>query len=342
MRFGLFLKLLVISFLLSACKGKVPKAWQAPESNQRLDYSNVDLWAAHPSKSDSADLTPLPLQGEEAKNLADVFFVYPTIYWQKRSDNQWNAPIDDPKLNERIESAAIKNQASIFNTVGDIYAPRYRQAHIGAYFSNNPPASTNAFELAYQDVKDAFQYYLENYNQGKPFIIASHSQGTTHCMRLVRELIDGTELEDKMVVAYLVGIGVPAFYYKSLKPCTYPTETSCLCSWRTFQEGHYPDNHFSYQTEYINTNPISWTMDDATKEQHKGAILLDFNRLEPGICEAKRHEGLIWMEKPAFKGSKFFFRKNYHIGDYNLFYLDVRENAVNRAQSWIDQHTEMR
>lgn len=335
-------KLLLLALLLSSCKGKVPKHWEAPESSVRLDYSNIERWAAHPEKKDSADLIPLPLQKEQLDNLADIFFVYPTIYWQKRSDNQWNAPIDDAELNQRIESASMKNQASIFNAVGDIYAPRYRQAHIGAYYSDNPAASAKAFELAYQDVKDAFLYYMEHYNEGKPFIIASHSQGTTHCMRLVRELIDGTELEKNLVVAYLVGIGVPAFYYKSLKPCTYPTETSCLCSWRTFQEGHYPDNHFSYLTEYINTNPISWTEKDAPKEDHEGAILLDFNRLETGICEAKKHEGLIWMEKPAFKGSKFFFRKNYHIGDYNLFYLDVRKNAVNRAKAWIKKNTEVR
>ena len=342
MRLALLPKLLFIALLLGSCNGKVPKIWEAPSSSQKLDYSNIDLWAAHPSKSDSADLVPLPFQDEKKQELADVFFVYPTIYWQKKSDDKWNAPIDDEKLNERIESSSMKNQASIFNAVGDIYAPRYRQAHIGAYYSDNPAASTKAFELAYQDVKDAFLYYMEHYNEGKPFIIASHSQGTTHCMRLVRDLIDGTELEDQMVVAYLVGIGVPAFYYNSLKPCTYPTETSCLCSWRTFQEGHYPNNHFSYQTQYINTNPISWTDQDAPKEDHLGAILLDFNTLEAGICEAKKHEGLIWMEKPAFKGSKFFFRKNYHIGDYNLFYLDVRKNAVNRAQAWIEKHTEMR
>ncbi|MDG1297653.1 MAG: DUF3089 domain-containing protein [Saprospiraceae bacterium] len=342
MQKALLPKILFIGILLCSCKGKVPKQWEAPESNNRLDYSNIDLWAAHPSKPDSSDLIPKPLQAEDLNDFADVFFVYPTIYWQKRSDDLWNAPIDDEKLNERIESASMKNQASIFNAVGDIYAPRYRQAHIGAYFSDNPPASTKAFELAYKDVKEAFLYYMEHHNKGKPFVIASHSQGTTHCMRLIRELIDGTDLEDQMVAAYLVGIGVPAFYYKSLKPCSYPTEVSCICSWRTFEEGHYPDNHFSYLTEYINTNPITWTDEDASKDQHLGAVLLDFDLLEPGICEAKKQEGLIWMKKPAFKGSKFFFRKNYHVGDYNLFYLDVRKNAVNRARAWIEKHTEMR
>ena len=94
--------------------------------------------------------------------------------------------------------------------------------------------------------------------------------------------------------------------------------------------------------DFISTNPISWTDKDADKTEHKGAILLDFNRLESGICEARNLEGLIWMEKPVFKGSAFFNRKNYHIGDYNLFYLDVRENAVKRASTWIEKSKEMR
>ena len=337
----LFLKISVILFMLYSCTGKVSKTWTNSEDSKAPQYDNIEYWAAHPDKEDPSDLIPEPLKGEELSDLADIFYVYPTIYWQEKSDRLWNAPIDDQELNKRIDDSALKMQASIFNATGPIYAPRYRQAHINAYGLRNPTASRQAFEIAYQDVKKAFLYYMEHFNEGRPFIIASHSQGTTHCMRLIKELIDGKELSERMVSAYLVGMPVPEFYFKSLKPCSYPSETGCICSWRTYKEDYFPQGHISY-LDFISTNPISWTDKDAEKKDHKGAILLDFNRLESGICEARNLEGLIWMEKPKFKGSALFFRSNYHIGDYNLFYLDVRENAVKRAKTWIEKAGEIR
>lgn len=337
----LILNLSIILCTLLSCTGKVSKTWTQSEQTKAPQYNNIEYWAAHPDKEDPSDLIPEPLKKDELKDYADVFYVYPTIYWQKKSDQLWNAPIDDDELNQRIDDTALKMQASIFNAVGPIYTPRYRQAHINAYGLTNPEASRKAFEIAYQDVKRAFLYYLEHYNNGRPFIIASHSQGTTHSMRLIRELIDGQELSERMVAAYLVGMPVPEFYFTELKPCSYPSETECICSWRTYKENYYPPGHISYM-DFISTNPISWTDKDADKTEHKGAILLDFNRLESGICEARNLEGLIWMEKPVFKGSTFFTRKNYHIGDYNLFYLDVRENAVKRARTWIEKSKEMR
>ena len=61
-----------------------------------------------------------------------------------------------------------------------------------------------AFELAYQDVKKAFEYYLEHYNNGRPIIIASHSKGSTHTIRLLKEFFDGKQLKEKLVMAYLI------------------------------------------------------------------------------------------------------------------------------------------
>lgn len=32
-------------------------------------------------------------------------------------------------------------------------------------------------ELAYEDIKCAFEYYMENYNDGRPIVVAGFSQG---------------------------------------------------------------------------------------------------------------------------------------------------------------------
>ena len=80
-----------------------------------------------------ADGTPKKIADKQATAAVDVFFMYPTIYTGEKGDNQWNAPVNDPAFNKRVDESTIKFQASVFNGVGKVYAPRYRQAHITAY-----------------------------------------------------------------------------------------------------------------------------------------------------------------------------------------------------------------
>lgn len=88
---------------------------------------------------------------------------------------------------------------------------------------------------------DAFEYYINHYNKGRPFIIASHSQGSTHSMRLIKEYIENTKLAKQLVVAYVVGMPVPASYLNT-PPCLSPGQTGCICSWRTYLDKYEPDH----------------------------------------------------------------------------------------------------
>ena len=58
---------------------------------------------------------------------------------------------------------------------------------------------------------------MKNYNNGRPFIIAGHSQGTLHGGKLIKEEIEGTDLMQQFVTAYLVGMPVPENYFKEIK-----------------------------------------------------------------------------------------------------------------------------
>ena len=271
-----------------------------------------------------------------------MFFLFILPHTQgKRQRNNGHADLQDKKLNLFTDKTTIKYQASLFNGAGKVYAPRYRQAHLDCFYSiRDTPDSKAALELAYTDVKAAFQYYLQNYNQGRPFIIASHSQGSMHASRLITELIDGTPLQGKLIVAYMPGWPLKKDQFINIKPCLQPDDTGCFCSWRTFREGYIPP-HMHYPDQNIAvTNPITWSCDQpsCSQEEQIGGVLRDFHTLMPNLVSAEVYEDLLWVNKPQFPGSFFYTSKNYHIADYNLFYADVRKNAQDRVRAYLSRY----
>ncbi len=130
------------------------------------DYSRLDYWAASPYKPDCSDSIPAFLKGEQRTSDADVFFIHPTTYTADLKKASWNADVDDSALNEQTDRRPILDQASVFNGSCRVFAPRYRQAHLKAFIAGNSKEAKQALDLAYSDVKRAFQYYLEHDNNG--------------------------------------------------------------------------------------------------------------------------------------------------------------------------------
>ncbi len=303
------------------------------------DYSNTNNWAALPSKEDSADLCPGDLQHNQDNAAVDIFFVHPTIYTgSQEGQDQWNADINDATHNADVDDSTIKNQASCFNAAGRVYAPRYRQAHIYAYYTKNKEAGDKALDLAYQDVKQAFEYYLEHYNEGRPFIIASHSQGTTHSGHLLLDFVDNQPLQEQLVAAYLVGIPIPKDTFQTIPVCKTPDQTGCFCAWRTWRNGKYPEfYHPKLSPKIAVTNPITWTTDStpARRKLNKGSILFKFDKVKKGFIGAQVHEGILWAKRPP-KPISLFIGSNLHVGDINLYYMNIRENAVERVKAYLE------
>jgi len=303
------------------------------------NYAQLDSWAAHPDKADNADRLPDGVEKEMSlEDKVDVFFLHPTTYNGKKGHRNWNGDIQDAQLNERTDGSTILYQASIFNGAGRVFAPRYRQAHIYAYFSADKSSAKEAFELAYTDIKAAFQYYLDNHNQGRPIIIAAHSQGTTHGTRLVAEFFDGKTLQDQLVTAYLVGMPLATEQFKEIPLCDSPSDTQCFSAWQTYKTGYYPKKYV-YGEQYAVTNPLSWTLDTnyQPKSANEGAILRKFEKLLPELVDAQIEKGMLWVNKPKFPGSFFFRSKRYHIVDFNFFYMNVRNNAILRAETFLGE-----
>lgn len=322
---------LSILLLLNSCSPKyiayVPQ-YHFISSSSAPDYASLDYWAAHPWKKDPSDSLPTALGGKKNDSLADVFFIYPTTYTGTR--NGWNADINDAALNAKTDYSSILYQASVFNQHCRIFSPRYRQAHLSAFFTADAEALA-AFDTAYADIRRAFLFYLANYNHKRPLIIAGHSQGALMAERLLKEFVDGKPLQRQLVAAYIIGWPI-LHSFENIPMCSDPSQTGCACGWRTLRRGFIPAYIAKEKpTSYV-TNPLSWRTDTVTvpRSRNAGSVLRDFSKIVPATTDAQVHEGVLWVHRPKFPGSVLFRLKNYHIADINLFYINLRQNIQER------------
>ncbi len=302
-------------------------------ASDTTDYSRLDFWAAHPMKHDPSDSLSSAIHDAYRDSAVDVFFLHPTTFTDKNLIDELNASLQDDTLNAKTDYSSMLYQASVFNADARIFAPRYRQAHIGMYFYPDTIKARQAFELAYSDIRKAFIYYLENYNQGRPIIIASHSQGTTHAKRLIKEFFDGKPLQNRLVVAYLIGIYVNQNQFETIPVCKDSLMTGCFVSWRTFRRDFAGPEYIALEPPTATVvNPLTWSTDTtvAPKSLHKGAVLYNYNKLFKNTNDAQVKGNILWISRPKFPGGVLYKSKNYHVGDINLFYMNIREDVRRR------------
>jgi Protein of unknown function (DUF3089) len=339
---------LVLVALLMACS-KPPVVLKTPpdatKAPAKPNYERSENWAALPSKSDLADSIPRlsNLQNAQATAQADVFFVHPTIYtYQPRPDSyEWNADVKDAELNQKTDNSTILNQATVFNGSCRVYAPRYRQAHYYSFVTSDSTHRQAALDLAYADVKAAFEYYLEHYHQGRPIFIAAHSQGTLHAKRLLKEFFDNKPLQKKLVFAYLVGdIAGPPVQpneFVGIKPAPNAETVGAFAAWHTYAHGFFPEKYATYRFKTsVCTNPLTWKLDQeyAPRTLNKGSVALKF-KMKPATVDAQVNEGLLWINRPRIPGSILLRTKVWHFADINLFWQNMRENVALRLEKYL-------
>ena len=333
-----------------------PRDWDEKRLAPAPDYAVASSWAAWPGREDFSDYAPQGLVLRNADQTVDVFFVHPTGYM---NGADWNSPMNPDSRTEENTNWMMANQASAFNGVGRVYAPRYRQASFFRYISASDDVVRKTMDLAYGDVLRAFEHFLANENRGRPFIIASHSQGSQHAFRLLRERIDGTPLASQMVVAYVPGTDITngkVAELKSIKVCDSPEQTGCLVHWATMGEGGTPPSGIS---DLVCVNPLTWKRDGsrAAPEAHKGGVPvsgafsaqmlgddaaqgMQFPPLGapmPGLTWAECRAGYLYVRDLAdtvFAGL-IIPGRNYHGLDYPLFHMDIRQNAEQRTRAWF-------
>jgi Protein of unknown function (DUF3089) len=212
-------------------------------------YADRKMWIARPDIAENPALwEPTGFTRGTPNGNAAIFFIHPTSYLDR---SFWNAPLDDATTNDRA-ALFVRGQASAFNGVGDVWAPRYRQAAFGAFLTTRPEAQ-RALDAAYRDVVLAWDEFLARVPADRPIIVAGHSQGSVHLLRLLRERVAGQAVARRIVAAYVVGwpvslatdlptLGLPA--------CTTTDQSGCILSWhdrfqRSRTKGHQTPLHQS-------------------------------------------------------------------------------------------------
>lgn len=361
-----------------------PKAKFAKLPNPSApDYALLNHWAAHPDGTDKSDFVPEGFRSHQQSAKADVFFIHPTTFFGSQT---WNAPLDDAASKEFVDELIMPGQASVFNSVCRVFAPRYRQATFYSFLEGGTNGRL-ALELAYEDVLRAFDHYIKNDNQGRPFFLAGHSQGTLHLMRLLEERIESSDLRQQFVAAYAIGFRFPmdkfTSTFKNLKPCQSPTDTGCIIAWDTYVSDGKPGQRLERAEIWYNTpdgkgkwerrsykqplciNPLTWTASTGVieKERNKGAINIVFNKPRkpivlggsdepigldalslsaPYVAEVSaevREDSFLYVSKPphAFFRKMLLPRGNYHMYDYALFYMNMRENVAQRLDAFFNK-----
>jgi hypothetical protein len=265
----------------------------------------------------------------------DVFYIYPTVFLSKK-DKRWNIPIDDIDQKRKIIDLAVRFQASAWVDAGRVFVPFYRQAHIRAY-DHLDGLGRDALLLAYTDVKAAFEFYLENYNNGKPIILAGHSQGSTILNLLLKDLFDGKDLQKQLIVAYLPGIGIKKDEFNTIKLATNPTEIGGFTTWNTHRKKINKKVYNKWHKGKAVINPVTWTTSDGERKEHKG-FLYSNNKLYKQSFSSHVIDGAVWISLPHFPFRALAFTMDdYHSGDINLFWDDIRVNAKLRALEFLNQ-----
>ncbi len=295
-------------------------------NSNKIDYSNRNYWSVI---SDSIE------------HEIDVFFVHPTTYGPP-ANGQYLADLNNEKLNSDTDLYSIDRMTSAFSSNCNVFAPRYRQVNIEV-LSMSEAKRTEYIKTPVNDVLAAFNYYLTNFNNGRPFIIASHSQGS-YVLQLI--ILNDPDIinKEKLVAAYMPGwtftdeiisnIGIPL--------STSSDQVGSIIVWNTIGVG---GNSPVLYKGAVCTNPLSWTSDTVNfnAKLNDGAWILynDNTNVEIDHFTSARINsyGGLEIPEPSPKVMKninmSMGAKCYHKYDYDFFFENIKANVELRCKTYL-------
>lgn len=317
------------------------------------DYSAPTAWSALPELPDLADRVPLGLSAvAPADARVDVFYVHST----SSVAPTWNAPAEDPKVAAASDRGGVLIQASAFNGIGAIYAPRYRQATGTAYYTRSADGDA-AIDLAYSDIDRAFTNFLARRAPGRPFLLAAHSQGAALVARLLTRRVAGTPLRDELVAAWIIGSGLTheglARDAPDVPACAGPRDVGCVVAWNARSSDNQPGGvelWYPAGEHRVCTNPLSGVGEGGPMpaSANLGAVFLQSPdpTPRPGLADAACVDNTLRVQLygkvPRDLASRILDgvmgKGNYHPIEYELFWSNIRSNAAERVAAWESTH----
>lgn len=327
---------------------------EAPAAPAGPDYGDAAMWIARPDIANNPSLWTPEGFTPTREPQASLFFIHPTSFLER---SRWNAPLDDEESQKRAR-LFVRSQASAFNGVAAAWAPKYRQATFGAFLTTKADAE-KALDFAYRDVLAAFEAFLRQAPDDRPIILAAHSQGSLHLMRLLRERIAGQPVAERIAAAYVVGwpisttADLPAL---GLPGCERAAQAGCILSWQSFAEPADPkmvtdvydastasDGTPRAGSPMLCVNPISGAADgDAEAAANLGTLIpngdLTDGELRPAAVPARCGvSGFLLIGAPPAGIDEYVLPgNNYHVFDYSLFWANIRADAEARLKGFLD------
>ncbi|MDD3405636.1 MAG: DUF3089 domain-containing protein [Paludibacteraceae bacterium] len=298
------------------------------------DYSQSSNWVVN-------------AQGCTDKGI-DVFFMMPTCWRPIEGDGTY-CDIDNATL---IEGAAkvLNEQTSVFGESCNIYMPYYRQLNIQVATELSTEEAFEKLEaVPYQDIVGAFKYYLEHYNNGKPFILASHSQGTQVGIIMFRNFLNqNPEVQARMIAAYLIGFTVnksDTLTYTNMHEAKSATDLGTIISWNA-EAPNLKEKSFICTGNGMCINPINWKTDStyASASEGKGSRVKEgneyvdkFHFADAQINLSRGSVQVSTIPQDYWSGLPYFPKGVFHGLDYALFYYDIRQNVKDRIEAYLAQ-----
>ena len=324
-------------------------------------YRDPRMWISRPGMgtTDPARWQPavegagrqLPTPADPKPEPFAVFFVHPTSYMDRAS---WNASLDSEEANARAR-LFVRGLASPFNQASEIWAPRYRQATVGAFLTDAPEAQ-QALDAAYADVAQAFAFFRDSVDDDVPIVLAGHSQGALHLLRLLREQVAGQPIEQRIAAVYIVGWPISLEHDLPELPfpaCATTQQAGCIMSWSSYAEPADPsqlldayaastgfDGQKRGRSRILCTNPLTGSIGgEAGSERNLGTLVpendLSGGELVTGAVPARCDErGLLLIGDPPEMGTYVLPGNNYHVYDIPLFWQNLQADVARRVEAW--------
>lgn len=317
---------------LAACGGRdFSSSDEAPPPSQ---YANAANWLN----------LPAPIKD------VDVFYVYPTAWVRPPDYAPVSCPIDYPMM--RAGACSVYGRsATAFETAGNIFAPFYRQLD-AAYVLSQPAAQRwdAVRQIPAKDVIESFDYFIKHLNQGRPFILAGHSQGSMSLMVLLSDYMrQHPTIYRRMVAAYIIGYPVTAQYMAQNPHLTFASsadDTGVIISYNVQSPNVLPGGNSIMGGDIgLVINPISWTTSEkiATTAEGLGSYMpdaqLQFSKVaQYADAQVNKAQGVLLCstaDEEAMRLISPFPAGVYHSFDYPFYYFNLRQNAENRARRFL-------